>query len=185
MGSHPSSQHKSKSGKTFTVRTALPSDALGILVHVRQVMDEKIYTLSLSEELPLTEAQEVEWINKTNANPSSLILVAVHGEEVIGMLDFSPGHRQRIAHTGEFGMGLNAAFREDGIGAVMLTTLIGWAATTHPIIENVSLKVHATNSRAIALYQKFGFVKQGEMVRDLKYAPGHYVNTVLMVKFVK
>ena len=184
MGSISFSQHTSKSGKAFTIRTALPSDAPGLLTHSRQILEEKIYALSLPGELALTEEQEVEWIEKHHADPSSLLLVADLEGKVIGTIDFTPGHRQRIAHTGAFGMSIDLAYREDGIGSALLSTLIAWASA-HPVIENIGLKAHATNTRAIALYKKFGFIKEGELVRDLKYAPGHYVNTVLMVKFVK
>jgi hypothetical protein len=46
--------------------------------------------------------------------------------KIVGLLDFSNGHRQRIAHTGEFGMSVEKAVRDQGIGSLLLQVRIGW-----------------------------------------------------------
>lgn len=106
------------------------------------------------------------------------------GEALIGMLDFTPGHRQRIAHMGELGMSVGRELREAGVGGALMQCLLDWAAA-HPVIEKVCLKVHANNPRAIGLYRKHGFQEEGRQAKDLKYGPNDYVDTVLMAKFVK
>ena len=118
------------------------------------------------------------------SKPSSIILVATVDSQIVGMLDFSAGHRKRIAHTGNFGVSINKYFRDDGIGKILIQTLLNWAAQ-HPVIEKVNLKVHATNSRAISLYQKLGFIEEGLFRNELKYSNGQYVDSVEMCKFVK
>ena len=54
----------------------------------------------------------------------------------------------------------------------------------NPVLEKIYLKVHATNGRAISLYQKLGFREEGRLVRDLKLGPNEYVDTVVMSLFV-
>lgn len=184
MGHILAKEFKSKSGKTFRIRTAESSDAANILTHARAVMEEQYYTLTQPHELPFTEKQEADWIQGMVENPSSLIIVALVENEVVGMLDFSPGHRQRIAHTGEFGMSVSKAHRENGIGNALLTCLVDWA-TQHPIIEKICLKVHATNPRAIGLYRKHWFIEEGRQSKDLKYGPNEYVDSILMGRFVR
>ncbi len=183
MGHISPKEYKTKSEKIFQIRTAEPTDAPRLLVHKRSVMGEQIFTLTLPEELP-TEVEEANCIRSAEANPSSLIIVAVIADEIVGGIDFSSGHRQRIAHTGDFGMSVSANFRGSGIGNALLESLLEWA-TSHPIIEKVCLKVHATNARAIGLYNKFGFFEEGRQSKDLKYGPNQYVDTILMAKFIK
>ena len=104
--------------------------------------------------------------------------------EVIGQLDFSNGHRKRIFHTGEFGMGVHKDYRHLGIGRLLLEALINWAKQ-NPHLEKINLSVHHTNERAIAVYKKLGFKVEGVRTKDLKYPSGVYVDTVIMGKEVK
>lgn len=75
-------------------------------------------------------------------------------------------------------------WRNQGVGVALLQGLVRWA-TAHERLENIELSVHATNERAIALYEKVGFVREGFRKRQLKYEDGSYVDSVLMTKFVK
>lgn len=174
---------KTKSGKTGVVRSARTEDASVILALGKEVMAEQIYTLTLPEELPLTIEEEEKWIEDMSSHSSKLVLVAVVDSELVGILDFSVGHRQRIAHTGDFGVSIAKPFREDGVGSHLLKSLLEWAKL-HPKIEKVNLKVHATNERAMGLYRKLGFVEEGRLRKDLKYSPTHYLDTIVMGKFV-
>jgi RimJ/RimL family protein N-acetyltransferase len=103
--------------------------------------------------------------------------------KIVGLLDFSNGHRQRIAHTGEFGMSVEKSVRDQGIGSLLLQVLIDWAAQNETI-EKIGLNVHSNNERAIALYKKMGFEIEGIRKRDLEYGDGQYVDTTVMGRFV-
>ena len=174
----------SKNGKTIFIRSAETTDAEAILRAGKAVMAEQIFTLTLPEELSFTTEEEANWISGMNDHPAHLILVATFNEAIIGLLDFSCGHRQRIAHTGDFGMSVIKPLREEGIGTRLLQALLDWA-TAHPKLEKVSLKVHSTNDRAQGLYRKLGFHQEGTLSRDLKYGENNYVDTVIMSRFVK
>ena len=94
----------SKSGANVTVRSASDQDASAILSLAKSVIEEEIYQLTSAAEFKMTVEAEEKWIRSHFENPHHLILLAVLDNEIVGMLDFSNGHRQRIAHTGEFGM---------------------------------------------------------------------------------
>lgn len=173
----------SKSGAGITVRSANVNDASAILSLAKSVMEEEIYQLTSAAEFKMTIEAEENWIRNHFDNPNHLILVAVLGGEIIGMLDFSNGHRQRIAHTGEFGMSVAKDFRGQGIGSLLLSALFEWA-TNNKTIEKINLSVHSNNERAIALYKKMGFEIEGVRKKDLKYKDGQYIDTVVMGKFV-
>ena len=179
-----SKELETKSSKVFTVRTGEPSDATQILTFARAVSAEDIYSLITLDEFTFTDEQEIAWLQQMKEKPGSLVIVAELEGEIVGMLDFTSGHRKRIAHTGDFGMSVGKAYREDGIGRAMLESLIAWVSA-HPTLEKINLKVHSTNSRAISLYQKLGFIEEGRQLRDLKYKQDQYVDTVLMAMQVK
>ena len=167
------------SRQTVIVRSANASDSIALLKTMNDVLEEQVFSLTGPEEMHLSPEQEAQWIESMNAHPSHLLLVAEIEGTLVGMLDFTSGHRKRIAHTGEFGMSVSKAHRGQGIGSFLLEVLLTWAKK-HPQIEKVSLKVHANNQRAIHLYKKFGFKEEGRLKNDLKYSEDDYVDTVVM-----
>jgi RimJ/RimL family protein N-acetyltransferase len=171
--------YKLKDGRTVVIRTTQEIDAEAYLNLAKSIVSEEIYSLTQADELTLTVEQEKSWINSNIENSSHLVMLAEVDGQIVGQLDFSNGHRKRIAHTGEFGMGVHKDFRSMGIGSFLLKTLIEWAKD-HPILEKINLSVHQTNERAIATYKKHGFQIEGLRTKDLKYPAGVYVDTVLM-----
>ena len=81
-------------------------------------------------------------------------------------------------------MALYPDFRNDGIGALLIQALLGWAEI-HPTLEKVGLAVFATNLRAIFLYKKLGFLEEGRRHKEIKFGPNEYVDDILMYKLVK
>jgi RimJ/RimL family protein N-acetyltransferase len=183
MAEYKSQLLKSKSGAEVVIRSATKNDASAILDLSKSVIGEEVYQLTSGAEFKMTIDAEEKWIESHLTNPSRIILVAQVNSKVVGMLDFSNGHRQRIAHTGEFGMSVEKGYRDQGIGSLLLQVLIEWAAQ-NKTIEKIGLNVHSDNDRAIALYKKMGFEIEGVRKRDLKYGEGQYVDTTVMGRFV-
>ena len=179
MGEITKKVHKVKNGTTVSIRTAQESDAAAYLILARSIMAEEIYSLTQVDELTLTFEQEKQWLKSNFENEAHLIIVAEIDGNIVGQLDFSNGHRKRNSHTGEFGMGVYKDYRGLGIGTLLVSTLVQWARD-NPNIEKINLNVHHTNERAIATYKKVGFKIEGVRTKDLKYANGVYVDTLLM-----
>jgi RimJ/RimL family protein N-acetyltransferase len=135
------------------------------------------------EEFPMSEEKEREWIKGMLDNPSELLLLAEHEGSLLGNISFQIGKRRRLAHAGEFGLGVLKPWRGKGVGEALLKALIDWAKG-NPAIEKVDLGVLSYNEPAIRLYEKFGFTQDGCKVRALKYADGSYTDMILMSKFV-
>lgn len=183
MAEYKSQKLKSKSGAEFVVRSAVKQDAAAILDLSTGVIGEEIYQLTSGSEFKMTIEAEEKWIESHLANPNHIILVAEMNSKIVGLLDFSNGHRQRIAHTGEFGMSVEKTVRDQGVGSLLLQVLIEWA-TQNKTIEKIGLNVHSNNERAIALYKKMGFEIEGIRKRDLKYGEDQYIDTIVMGRFV-
>lgn len=172
-----------KAGAEVVIRSATVQDAADILKLSKSVVAEEIYQLISAHELTSTIESVEKWIESHLVNPNHMILVAVMNSKIAGLLDFANGHRQRIAHTGEFGMSVDKSVRDQGIGSALLKGLIDWAIQ-NTTIEKIGLNVHSNNERAIALYKKMGFEIEGLRKRDLKYGKGLYVDTIVMGRFV-
>jgi RimJ/RimL family protein N-acetyltransferase len=173
----------SKSNFPVAVRSATIADAADILELSTDVVGEEIYQLRSASEFKMTIEAEQKWIESHRTNPNHLILVAEVELKIVGLLDFSNGHRNRIAHTGEFGMSVAKSFRDQGLGSLLLEALIEWTKK-NSTIEKIGLSVHSNNQRAVSLYKKMGFEMEGIRKRDLKYGEGQYVDTVVMGRFV-
>jgi RimJ/RimL family protein N-acetyltransferase len=97
--------------------------------------------------------------------------VAVSGDEVVvGWCDIIRKPYPGFEHSGTLGMGLLPAWRGRGLGARLLDAALAGAAELG--ITRVELEVFASNTRAIALYERSGFahegVKRGGRVLDGK-----------------
>lgn len=174
---------KTKFGLETIVRSAVELDAAAVLELSMAVIGEEIYQLTSASEFKMSLDAEEKWIESHRLNSNHLLLVAEIQSKIVGLLDFSNGHRQRIVHTGEFGMSIEKNFRDQGIGSLLMKVLIEWA-TQNNTLEKIGLNVHNDNHRAIALYKKMGFEVEGVRKRDLKYGEGRYVDTVVMGRFV-
>ena len=172
-----------KNSQSILIRNPQKRDAEQVLALAKAVLAEEVFNLSTLSEFTVGIQDEIDWFNTYQAKPYSMILVAEHQDQVIGLLDFANGHRQRIAHTGEMGISVAKAYRHLGIGSALLQTLIDWAASTS-FIEKINLQVHATNVHAIKAYLKNGFRIEGVRKSELKYSEQEYVDSILMAYFV-
>lgn len=175
---------RAKDNSVVIIRTALPADAANLLEYVYAMFAEPEFVLSTLEDFHNTEEQETSWLEMNLNDPDKLVIIAENEGHITGMLNFYNGERKRIAHLGEFGMSVDKAWRDRGIGRALLTTLLRWVQE-HPRIEKVCLEVFATNARAISLYESLGFREEGRLKRGIKLGPGEYVDTLRMALFVK
>ncbi len=173
-----------KRNEDVVIRSADVMDARQILELSKMVVAEDIYQLLTLDELDLTVTSEENWIISHRDHPSRLIIVAEINDEVVGLLDFCNGNRNRTSHTGEFGMSMAKAYRGLGIGTEMIKALIEWAQNSETI-EKINLTVHSNNEPARNLYEKMGFKIEGVKEKEIKYQDGHYVDAVLMSRVVK
>lgn len=184
MATISSKTFKSKSGKDITIRNAHSKDAQRLIDINTAIVGESLYMMREPEELNYTLNGEISRINNFNESEGSLYLVAETGGTVAGYIDFQNGFLRRTSHAGNFSIFIDKNYREEGIGKMLLQTLIEWAEQ-NPLIEKITLAVFSTNERAQGLYRKLGFIVEGNCPKDMKLKDGSYMDSVLMYKFVK
>jgi RimJ/RimL family protein N-acetyltransferase len=184
-------------GGRVRIRSAIEADAAAWLEHRRRLAVSTAYTVTELSEIDEDVEKQRETIRENRERDGSLSLLAeVVGEAaapddgqdapaaIIATLVFRSGARRRIAHHGSFGIGVDEQWRGRGIGAALIESLLDWAAA-HPVLEKVTLGAFATNERALALYQRLGFVEEGRTVLFVRQGPGDYVDDINMCIFVK
>ena len=107
---------------------------------------------------------------------------AVDNEHVIGWCDIIPKPFEGRDHVGILGMGILKEYRNKGIGTKLLLITMNHAKKINGI-EKVELEVFKSNINAIKLYEKNGFVIEGERKNSRKL-DGIYDNEILMGKFL-
>lgn len=130
--------------------------------------------LSLLEAFPLEETRAFVLGMIKDGKPQ---FVAVAGEEVVGWCDIRRHPFPSHAHAGALGMGIIPSYRGQGLGRRLIEATLQAARDVG--IERVELSVHADNERAIALYERVGFVREGLARRSVRI-DGRYKDAIHM-----
>ena len=130
--------------------------------------------LTLMEALPLPQTREfvMGMLDK-----GGLQFIALADREVVGWCDIQRHGFPSRAHRGTLGMGIVPAYRGRGIGLRLIRATLARARVAGFV--RVELDVHADNARAIALYEKVGFVREG-VARDAVLVDGEYRDAIYM-----
>ncbi|MBP1845366.1 RimJ/RimL family protein N-acetyltransferase [Rhizobium petrolearium] len=104
-------------------------------------------------------------------------VVAVMGGKVVGWCDIRRHARETHAHCGALGMGIIPGYRDKGLGKRLICAALELACERG--FHRVELHVHADNPRAIALYEKVGFVREG-VARDAVKIDGRFIDAIQM-----
>lgn len=170
-------------GRAIVLRDPEVDDAAAILECMAGVMAESDCLLGEADEFNYTLEQERVWVEEHREHPRSFAMVAACDGVVIGVLDFRVGRFRRQRHTGSFGVSLRAAFRGQGIGTRMMEIMLDWGRH-HDEIEKIGLSAFSTNSQAIELYRRLGFIELARSPKHFKLADGSYADNVIMYQFV-
>ncbi len=164
----------------YIVRPATPADAEGILNHHKLIADEPNNGVSFnsSDEVIWTIEEEQDVIQRYTEQDDRLFLVAEAQEKIIGVSDCHVVGGRGYAGTFSLGVSVHKAWRGRGVGTAMIVAMIDWCKNL-PQSHRLELWVFTNNPRAIALYERLGFQKDG--VRRQSYKKGHeYLDLLLM-----
>lgn len=156
------------------IRRAEPKDVAAIKAIYEQPH-------AYSETLQLPYPSVAMWQERFESNgPNHYNLVAECEGKVVGQLGLSTIDRPRLQHIAEFGMGVCATARKQGVGTKLLKAAIdlcdNWLQ-----IKRIQLDVYTDNLAAINLYKKLGFTIEGEH-KCYAYKNGTYVDIYSMAR---
>ncbi|HZZ28416.1 MAG TPA: GNAT family N-acetyltransferase [Pirellulales bacterium] len=102
---------------------------------------------------------------------------ALNGPQVVGWVDIKFFQLEGLRHRGALGMGIHSNYRGQGIGTRLMEAALAKARQRG--LMRVDLTVYATNTAAIALYRKLGFIEEGRMVKG-RYIDGRFDDVIHM-----
>ncbi|MEO7854210.1 MAG: GNAT family N-acetyltransferase [Rubrivivax sp.] len=115
------------------------------------------------------------------AGKVDLHLVAERGGTLLGSAGLHPaGTSPRRRHAMYLGISVAKAHQGQGVGNALMTALCDYADRWAGVLR-LELSVYADNQRAIALYQRHGFVVEGRH-RAYGLRDGAYVDALAMAR---
>lgn len=163
----------------FSIRPIRLEDAAGIAA-LRGQPEIAEWTLSL----PSTRIEwTAEFIRGLDANSHSFVAVTTlpgGSEKVIGMAGLTTEKNPRLRHCGGIGIMVDKDCWGLGVGSALMERLLDMADNWLMLVR-VELTVYSDNERAIHLYEKYGFVKEG-IKRRAAISCGQYKDEVIMAR---
>ncbi|MNJ43397.1 N-acyltransferase YncA [compost metagenome] len=145
------------------------SDASAIMELDKLVWDES------------TTPGQINWRSKVHfleTCPPGSQLVAVIGDKLCGYLGFAPPTPLTSnRHVYDINIAVHPDYQGQGVGQGLMSQMKELAQEQG--IRKLSLRVLATNQRAITFYKQCGFMEQGRLVAEF-YLQGKYVDDILM-----
>ena len=141
---------------------------------IRRMTKEDLPRILEMEKLLFPESPwpEYEFIYELESNPFSTLLVYEEDSKVLGYIDWWITYEQaQLAN-----IAVDQAAWGRGIGSTLMNVCINDAVKNG--CEVISLEVRVSNARAIALYEKYGFIKAA--VRKNYYENGEDADLMIM-----
>lgn len=107
-------------------------------------------------------------------------LVAEIGGKVVGMIFLAREANPRRSHAASLGMAVHDDHAGRGVGAALMGAAVDLADNWLQV-RRLELSVYADNARAIALYERFGFEREG-LKRAYAWRAGAYVDSLSMAR---
>lgn len=112
--------------------------------------------------------------------PGDAGLVAVIQDRIVGSIGLHRDRPHRRSHVASLGMAVHDAYAGRGVGRALLAAVVDLAEKWWNI-RRLELNVYVDNHRAIALYERFGFEREG-VHRAYAWRDGAYVDSLSMAR---
>lgn len=146
-----------KNGKTAILRSPEVSDAADLLNYIREACGETDYLIRYPEEYDeFTVEREEAFVNGHRESENMLLITCFVDGEIAGNCDIQFKTAAKERHRACIGIAILKKYWDLGIGSAMFRELLD-AAQARGGVEIVELQFIEGNSRARALYEKFGF----------------------------
>jgi RimJ/RimL family protein N-acetyltransferase len=158
-----------KNSQVATIRQARPEDAARLLEYVNRVTGETDFLAFGEGELDWSVEKERRFIEGFLAADNKVLLLAEVDGDVAGVAGFTGDDRPRLRHGGEIGVVVSRRSWGLGLGTALMEALIEWA-TASGVVRKLGLRVRVDNDRALRLYERLGFAREGVSTRQFLIA---------------
>lgn len=162
------------------VEEAQLTDAKALVDLLSQVSQETDFvvaeTILSQEDMEIFLERHLESVNE-------ICLVVRVGKELAGVLNISSTSSPQTNHIGDIFIAVQKKYWGYGLGSLLMEVAFDWACHT-PVIRRLELTVQARNSRAVHLYEKFGFKIEATKERGAKTKDGEFLDVYLMSRLI-
>ena len=162
---------RSGSPPGITIRPATVADVDAAVALLVEVAGEGRW---IGTEAPVDVEQRRRRMVEDVEGEHAVVLVAEAGGQVVGELGL---HLARYG-VAELGMAVAAGWRGRGVGSALLAEAIDQARKAGA--HKMALQVWPHNAAAIALYERFGFQREGYLTRHYRRRSGELWDAVIM-----
>ncbi len=144
----------------IAIRRAESQDA-GELVRLAAAVGREPGEWLLTTETWRSVADERRYLKAVRRHEDAAVFVAVDEDDgsVVGRLSLARDPHPASAHVADLGLMVAASHRRRGIGRSLLARAVTWAEAAG--VRKLELHVFPWNEPAIALYESFGFEREG------------------------
>ena len=158
------------------IRPAETSDAVALCRLAEEVGREPGAWL-LTTEMWRAVGDERRYLRAARRHADAAVFVVEDDGEIVGRLSLARDQHPASRHVADLGLMVALSHRRRGIGRALLERAIMWARESG--VRKLELHVFPWNRPAIALYEAFGFEREG--YRKAHYQrSGEEVDAVLM-----
>jgi len=160
----------------IAIRPAEPGDAHSLVELASEIGREEGSWLLTTEEWR-SVADERRYLRAVRRHPDAAVFVADDDGQIVARLSLSRDVHPSSRHVGDLGLMVASSHRRRGVGKALLGQAVAWAESAG--VQKLELHVFPWNEPAIALYESFGFeregLRKGQYLRD-----GMPVDAILM-----
>ncbi|MDD2482759.1 MAG: GNAT family N-acetyltransferase [Candidatus Shapirobacteria bacterium] len=173
-----------KTGKTVSFRYPTIDDAEILMNYINKISAEKSFILLQGEQQSLEE--ETKWLKdkleKIDKNKCVYFLGFIDNN-LVATAEITLGSFVK-KHIGSFGICVAKKYRGEGIGKILMDSVIKESIKNIKDLKIIELEVFANNPIAQELYKKMGFIEFGRMPEGIKHKD-NFIDAILMYKKVK
>jgi len=168
-----------KNGNSVIIREPLLEDAEAMLNLIVAADTESKFLAREPGEFNISMEREKEIIKSIIDDADRTWFIAEYNCQVIGQCNINLINKyKRYRHRAAVSFVILKDYWNLGIGGKMMKQCIEWARLKN--IEKIELDVVCNNSRALHMYESFGFKITGTIHNALKYSDGSYEDEYYM-----
>lgn len=171
-----------KDGRAATLRSPREEDNEGTRAYLIKSSGETEFLLRYPDECKkLSYELEKSIFDDMNSSENAAMLVCEVEGIIVGTCTITRDKWIKTRHRANIAVALLSDYWGQGIGSKMLEALIDIAEKMQ-YVEQIELEYIEGNSRARALYEKFGFRIVGVRPKAYRLKDGAYLNEYIMIK---
>ena len=163
----------------FTIRPVKIGDGMGIN-NLRRMPGVFENTLGIPSERVTRNENYIVNMDQHTHMFVAVINDDLGAEVIIGCVGLTVFSNPRLRHSASIGIMVHKDFQDKGVGTALMKTIVDLADNWLMLVR-VELGVFVDNQRAIHLYEKFGFNKEG-IKKMAAIRNGKYVDEILMAR---